>query len=194
MDSTLIVRGIIKKRRNIVPELLNGQKIDREIIEEILEAANWAPTHKRTEPWRFIVYEYEKTKDFGQLHADTYKENTPEEDFLENKYNKILNRASKASHLIVAYVKRTEGTSIPIEEEIAATAAAVQNMLLLATAHQISVHWGTGGMCYHPAMKEALSLEEDDFILGWLFFGRTDDYDAVKPKRITPIKDKIKWM
>ena len=27
----------------------------RSVIEELLEAANWAPTHGRTEPWKFVV-------------------------------------------------------------------------------------------------------------------------------------------
>ena len=27
----------------------------RSALEQMLEAANWAPTHGRTEPWRFVV-------------------------------------------------------------------------------------------------------------------------------------------
>ena len=27
----------------------------RSVIEQLLEAANWAPTHGRTEPWKFVV-------------------------------------------------------------------------------------------------------------------------------------------
>ncbi len=27
----------------------------RSIVEAMLEAANWAPTHGKTEPWRFVV-------------------------------------------------------------------------------------------------------------------------------------------
>ncbi len=27
----------------------------RETIEQLLEAANWAPTHGKTEPWRWVV-------------------------------------------------------------------------------------------------------------------------------------------
>ena len=27
----------------------------RSVLEQMLEAANWAPTHGRTEPWRFVV-------------------------------------------------------------------------------------------------------------------------------------------
>ncbi len=194
MDSTLIVRGIIKKRRNVKPELFNGKKIDREIIQDILDVANWAPTHKRTEPWRFIVYEYEKTKDFGILHSDVYKNHTPKSKFLEKKYQKILNRADKASHVIVACLKRSKDEIIPLQEEIAAVSCAIQNMILLATTYEIASYWGSGGMCYHPAMKEALGLEPEDHIIGWLFFGKTDDYDVLKPKRDTPIEDKIKWM
>ena len=27
----------------------------RSALEQMLEAANWAPTHGKTEPWRFVV-------------------------------------------------------------------------------------------------------------------------------------------
>lgn len=27
----------------------------RSVVETMLEAANWAPTHGKTEPWRFVV-------------------------------------------------------------------------------------------------------------------------------------------
>jgi nitroreductase len=34
---------IIKNRRSIDPDHFNGEMISREIIEQMLEAANWAP-------------------------------------------------------------------------------------------------------------------------------------------------------
>lgn len=27
----------------------------RSVLEQLLDAANWAPTHGRTEPWKFVV-------------------------------------------------------------------------------------------------------------------------------------------
>lgn len=194
MDSSLFIKGITKKRRNVKPELFNGKRIDNEIVRELLEVANWAPTHKRTEPWRFIVYEYEKTKDFGVLHSNVYKEHTPADKFLIKKYNKILNRADNASHVIVAYVHPDANSTIPLQEEIAAAACAVQNMLLLATAYEIASYWGSGGMCYHPAMNEALGIDSNDVILGWIFLGRTDDFDKLRPIRNTPIDNKVRWV
>jgi nitroreductase len=37
---------IIKSRRSIMPHLFNNLTITNEEINLILEAANWAPTHK----------------------------------------------------------------------------------------------------------------------------------------------------
>ena len=50
-----MISEIIKSRRSVFPAQYNNEPIDREEIMKILEAANWAPTHRRTEPWRFKV-------------------------------------------------------------------------------------------------------------------------------------------
>jgi nitroreductase len=41
----------------------------REVIEEILEAATWAPNHRLTEPWRFIVLAGSAREAFGEAMA-----------------------------------------------------------------------------------------------------------------------------
>ena len=40
---------------------------NRSIIEAMLEAANWAPTHGRTEPWRFVVLGRQAQEDMIDL-------------------------------------------------------------------------------------------------------------------------------
>jgi nitroreductase len=44
----------IKTRRSVKEYLLT--EIPREWIEELLDAAHWAPNHKLTHPWRFHVF------------------------------------------------------------------------------------------------------------------------------------------
>ena len=46
---------LIKSRRSVMPKDFNGESVSREEVEQLLEAANWAPTHGRTEPWRYVV-------------------------------------------------------------------------------------------------------------------------------------------
>ena len=53
-----IVWQNIRHRRSIFPKnYLSEESVSEENIWKILKAANWAPTHGKTEPWRFVVIE-----------------------------------------------------------------------------------------------------------------------------------------
>ena len=43
----------IRERRTI--GVFSDRPVARDVIEQLIEAARWAPTHKHTEPWRFHV-------------------------------------------------------------------------------------------------------------------------------------------
>ena len=49
------VEKLIKARRSIFPEHYSGEAVSREALLRAMGAANWAPTHGKTEPWRFVV-------------------------------------------------------------------------------------------------------------------------------------------
>ncbi|MEN9448269.1 MAG: hypothetical protein RJA25_1559 [Bacteroidota bacterium] len=186
------IEKIIKQRRSIDPDHYNGKPVAKEIIEKMLEAANWAPTHGLTEPWRFVVYSGEQVPAFGAMHADIYKQFTPAEQFLQKKYDKISNRSMHCSHVIVCAMHPGNKKNIPELEEIAATACAIQNMLLVATEYHIGTFWSTGGMCYHPEMKKNIGFEDTDQILAILYIGH---YDIDTPNGIRPSgwEDKVIW-
>jgi hypothetical protein len=50
-DKVQTTFDVIKSRRTISPKNFNGEKLNEKEVALILEAANWAPTHKKTEPW-----------------------------------------------------------------------------------------------------------------------------------------------
>jgi len=187
------ILDIIKKRRSIDPDLFNGEEVDKSIIVEMLEAANWAPTHGFTEPWRFIVYAKDKVQDFGNMHAEMYKSLTDVAQFLEKKYDKIKYRAKNCSHVIVCVNKRGDKSNIPEIEELAATSAAIENMLLVATAHNVGTFWSTGGMCYHPKIREILGFDEQDKIIGIIYVGKYKEADYPVGRRTTDALSKVVW-
>ena len=186
----MTVLDTIKTRRTIKPEEFNGKKIADNLINELLEAANWAPTHGYTEPWRFIVFS--DPKKFGKIHADLFKQETPTEQFLQKKYDAILHKPDLASHIIVAVMKRGSNQNIPEIEELAATACAIQNILLLATENKIAAYWGSGGMTYHPSLKAHFGFSEEDKVLGFLYLGYSDK-ETPKGFRNTSIEEKTTW-
>jgi nitroreductase len=186
-----IVSSIILNRRSAKLADMNGKIIDKETIEKLLELANWAPTHGRTEPWRFYVYTGEGFRNFRRAHADLYWEHTPEDKRQEATRDKLTENGEKASHLLIAVMKRGENVKIPHMEEIAATAAAIENILLGATAMGIASFWSTGGMTHTRALKEHLQLGDEDTVMGLVYLGYTD---AIKEgARNKPMSEKVIW-
>jgi nitroreductase len=191
MDTTFsVIKNIIKKRRSVKAHTMNGNKIPNGHVTAILELANWAPTHGYTEPWRFIVYE--NPAEFCRQHAELYKQNSLGDNFIPAKYDNLIHQGDKASHIIVAVMKRGDLHKIPPFEEIAASSCAIQNMLLGATALNIASFWSTGGMVLKPVLKEYLGFGDDDLVMGILYFGYTDEYP--EGHRNTEIEEKITWV
>jgi nitroreductase len=190
-NSFSIIANIIKNRRSIKPAKMNGKKIPDEQVKELLQLANWAPTHGRTEPWRFIVYAGDKVKEFCYQHAELYKAIVPSKNFEQASYEKQLHYGDMASHLIVAVMQRGSLPKIPALEEIVATAAAVQNILLGATSAGITSFLSTSGMTHHAAMKDFLRLKQEDVILGMIYLGYSDEQS--EGKRQTSIDEKVIW-
>lgn len=181
--------GIVQNRRTVKAFMMNGHKAPNGHIASLLELADWAPTHGYTEPWRFVVYDNPAV--FCAIHANLYKENTPPDDFVEGVYSNLKSQGDKASHIIVAIMKRGNLPKIPEFEEEAAVACAIQNILLGATALNMASFWSTGGMALKPAMKEYFSLSEQDHIMGILYLGYADEHPA--GKRNISLEEKITW-
>ena len=190
-DHFEIIANIIKSRRSIKPAKMNGKKIPDELVKEILKLANWAPTHGRTEPWRFIVYSGDKVKEFCHQHAELYKGHTLPEKFDQATYDKQLHNGDLASHIVIAIMLRGSLAKIPALEEMASTAVAIQNILLGATASGIASFWSTGGMTHHPIMKKFLQLKDEDVIMALIYLGYSDE--KMEGKRATEVEEKIIW-
>jgi nitroreductase len=187
-----IIQSNIRNRRSCKPALMNGEKIADSLINELLKLADWAPTHAHTEPWRFVVFANSAVQNFCKDHAEMYKANTSPEKFEIAKYEKLLHNADKASHLLATYMKRGTNPKITFMEEVCATAAAMQNILLASSSLNIAALWSTGGLTYHTAMKNYFGLKEEDQMIGLLYLGYTD-MPPKRGERIVPLKDKIEW-
>lgn len=186
------ISAVIRARHTTKAVAMNGREVPDEHIQNIIALADWAPTHGQTEPWRFFVFAGEALKKFGCFHAGLYWEETPEDKRVQAKYDKLILSAERASHLIIAVMKRSIASKIPEKEERAAVAASIQNILLGATALGIATFWSTGGMTYHPELKRYLQLAEEDSIIGLLYLGYTDEPER-KRKRNIPMEEKVVW-
>jgi nitroreductase len=192
MDSNnfSIVSNTIKNRRSIKPAMMNGNKIPNGHVAALLELADWAPNHGNTQPWQFVVYA--DAAKFCAQHAELYQQNTAAENFNPTTFNNLTHMGDNVSHIVIASMKRGDLPKIPPFEEVAAASAAVQNLLIGATALNIASFWSTGGMTLRPEFKTFLGLGDDDNVLGILYLGYADEHP--EGKRKVPVEDKVKWV
>ncbi|POM67028.1 Hypothetical protein PHPALM_17029 [Phytophthora palmivora] len=195
-DKLWTAEELIAERRSIFPPDFDGERlVPREVLNKMLVSANWAPTHGKTEPWRFVVFESpEKRLEVGQLMADWYKNNFSADQFLESQYERIIYYNTVSSYLIAICMKRQKSGKIPEWEEMCSVACAVQNMHLVATAHGVGAYWGSSPITMAPEITNLLNLGEDDKCLGFFYVGVPKE-DAKIPKGVRkPIEDKVTWM
>lgn len=183
------VNELIKKRRSIFPKSYIQKPIAKEIIEQILENANWAPTHKLTEPWRFKVFRGEAKEQLGVKLSEIYQANTPAEKFSEMKFKKTQKKALLSDTMIAICMQRDPKESIPEWEEVAAVGAAVQNMYLTCTAYNIGCYWSSPKTIKY--LNEYLGLNEGEKCLGFLYMGY-HEMPEIKGMRRS-ITEKIEW-
>jgi nitroreductase len=177
-----------------VAQFKENDPVPDHIIEELLENANWAPTHKLTEPWSFTVFTGDGLKELAGFQADLYKKRAESNgDFKDATFKKLEENPLKASHIIAISMKRDLKANLPVMEEIASVAMAVQNMYLTASAHGLAAYWGTGGPTFYPEAKPYFGLGEEDMLMGFFHIAKpaTDRWPVGKRK---PIADKVKWV
>lgn len=186
------VNHLLRSRRSVFPDQFEkGKIIPEEIVLELLENANWAPNHKNTEPWRFIVFTGNGLKKLAIYQANRYKERAGAQ-FKQAKYDKLLATPPECSHVISIVMRRSTEVDIPEMEEVAATACAVQNLYLSVTAYGLGGYWSTGGITYDPEAAAFLGLRPLDRLMGFFYLG----YVQIPPSRGSrkPVSEKTAWV
>ena len=162
---------IIRSRRTIKPHNYSDKPIRKEIIEEIIENANWAPSHGRTYPWRFFVHSIEARKSLADTLGTIYCEITRKEGFRENKLAGLKQNILNAPVTITIALERDKTGKITEIDEVMAVACAVQNMHLTATAFGLGGFWSTNIAATSDRYRDHLGLSDGDKALGLFFIG-----------------------
>lgn len=187
------VNDLIRKRRSVFPQFYTGEKVDDNIIRQMIVNASYAPTHKLTQPWRFVVFKGEGLKKFATAQAEVYKTVTERDGtFKEEKYQNLLNKPLLSSHIIAVCMKRDPKHSVPEIEESGAVFCAVQNMYLTATAYGVGCYLSTGGITYFEEAKPVFGLGPEDRLIGFVHVGVPKEV-LVAGKR-KPVEEFTEWV
>jgi nitroreductase len=182
----------IKRRRSIGK--MTGERPSREQIERLLEAATHAPNHHKVQPWKFIVLAGKARERLGAVMAESLAGRLEEtaSDKAQAVLNKERTKLLRSPVVIVVVAEPPHQPKVLEIENIEATAAAVQNMLLAAEELGLACMWRTGDAAYDPRVKQWLGLAPGEHIVSMLYVG----FPAIPRLERVPIpfKEKTTWL
>jgi nitroreductase len=159
----------IRTRRSIGK--LTGD-VSPEVVRELVELALCAPNHKLTNPWRFIALRGSARQKLAEVWSSVAQTlPTPPGVERESFVAKEARKALRAPVLLVV-ASRVDADPVRAEEDVAAAAAAAQNVLLAAHAKGLGAIWRTGAIARHPKVKAHLGLDESDRIVAIIYLGQ----------------------
>jgi nitroreductase len=163
MDAILTRHSIAK---------VKSDPVERELVEKLLHAAIQAPNHYRVRPWRFVVLTGKSREALGDVMAQTLKKQNP--DLPDSALDIERAKPLRAPVLVAVGVDKPSEPKVLEIENICATAAAVENLLLAAHAEGLGAMWRTGPAARDPEIKKFLGFEPDQELIGFVYLGYPD--------------------
>lgn len=133
----------------------------------LLAAADTAPDHGLLRPWRFSVLDEDDRARVSAAYADAQRTRDDDAGLVARAASKPLRGPS----VVAAFARTVDHPRIPHWEQLAAAAAAVQNLCLAAAALGYASAWRTGWFVEHDMVRAALGATDDERIIGMIHLG-----------------------
>ncbi|PIR21703.1 MAG: hypothetical protein COV44_11795 [Deltaproteobacteria bacterium CG11_big_fil_rev_8_21_14_0_20_45_16] len=175
-------KEIVKNRHT--QKNYTGKAIARAQLESLLELAVRAPNHRLNEPWRFRILTQEAIpRLISHMNAIL-------EDAERSAFQKSYDRLTLAGAMIFVTVLKDENPTIN-QENYAAACAAVEHILLGATALKLASFWSTGKAVFHPLCLEYLKISDSEKPVASVWLGYSAGESPETPR--TKIEDVSRW-
>lgn len=180
----------IRNRRSIYN--FKPERVSDETIAEILECAVWAPNHKITEPWRFLVVNGATKEKLADVYRKVQmkKVNSADPTVLEAASRKGFDKLMSKPNIIGVVCKK-DNDDFRAKEDYASTCCAIHNISLAAWEKGIGLQWSTSALTWHPEALELLRVDpEAEEVIGFLYAG----YPAeVRDQKRIPAAELTTW-
>ena len=144
------LRALITERRTV--NFFEPGPIAPELLEDVLDAARWAPNHRLTEPWKFLVPGPLTVAALIDLAVEMAAEKGEEAAVARRKRLEAI-----PNWLVVT--SAIDDDDLVTQENYAACCCAVQNLALLLWQRGLGLKWTTGAVNRHPRLPEILDYD-----------------------------------
>ena len=168
----------------------SGRPVEREKIEQLLDAGVQAPNHHKVRPWRLVVISGTARERLGDVMAEAFHRRFP--DLPPEALQKERAKPLRSPVIIAVGVDEPSEPKVLEIENMCAAAAACENILIAAEALGLGGHWRTGDAARDPDIKRFLGYSEKQPLIGFLYIG----YPQVEtpPPARPGYEDRTRWL
>ena len=161
---------LLRSRRSV--RKYQARPVSRELVEQILEAARWAPSPHGRQPWRFVVLTRQEVKlQLAEHMGDTWRQNLEmdgqDAEIVNVRLEKSRQRILNAPVIIIPCLYLEDLDHYPDERRqanetimaIQSIGAAIQNMLLMAYDLGLDSGWMCAPLFCPEIVCEVLELD-----------------------------------
>jgi nitroreductase len=171
---------LLKTRRSVKAIELAGPGPSTAEIQTLLTVASRVPDHGKLVPWRFIIFEGEARLAAGEAIAAAFRTRYP--DAKPEHLAAERNRLARAPLVIAVVSRAAPHVKIPEWEQVLSAGAAAMSLVLAAHALGFAANWITEWYAYDRSVLNALGLDENERIAGFVHIGRSAQPAEDRPR------------
>jgi len=174
--------------------------VSREDIRTILDAANRAPSAMNRQQWEFIVVTGKKIQELGQSYRAIIEEYTknwdpsPLRGALSREEFLRFAETYGGAPVVIVVLTDTAATPDFSKANIESASAAMENLLLAATALGLGTCWMTGPLKDEKTLRSILEILGDKEIVAITPLGYPREIPADQPRLDPTLERKVRWV
>jgi nitroreductase len=169
----------LRSRRTI--NFFKPEPVSGDLLREAVEVARWAPNHRLTEPWHFYLLGEETTRSIIRLIVELKTRGRD-----DNARGAVRDRLEAIPTWFVQTCRLSPGLPVQEQEDYAACACAVQNLMLYLWQAGIGVKWTTGEATREQRFYDILGIDRTrEKVTGLFWCGYPADVPEARKRRDT---------
>lgn len=179
--SLMELEAAIRTRRS-AHRLIEPAPSDEEFI-DLLGWAATAPDHGHLRPWRWILVRGDSRAALGEAFAS----GATDAEAVRREGRKPLRAPLLATLVLVPQ----RNHRVPDWEQLAASSAMVNSLMLLLHGRGFGSMWRTGSAVDSAGTRSLLGLAPHERLIGWLYIGSPDPTRRSVPRSPVPVDHRV---
>lgn len=173
---------LLSARRTILPRRLAAPGPDAAQTHQLFVAAATAPDHDQVQPWRFIEVPEQARPRLADVFGQALRDRDP--DATDEQVEQARDKAYRAPLLLLLVVDGEKGdpATVDVYERMVSAGAAVQNLLLMATAQGFGSALTSGKALKAESFRRAFNLAPGEFAPCFISIGTVTQAKPGKPR------------